>query len=135
MYKKGIKIMTEKRKATDIIKLVYKSKTVDPVTGSISEMETVTIYPDGKILFNGKDNGESWQNEEKRSKEAFCELCAKIEECIKTASECKRFCDCRSGNLKIYRKYGHTEQMDRGFGNENTDIFSIINGFLCDEVE
>ena len=65
---------------------------------------------------------------------AFRLLCYRIEECISTADRLNDYCDDSSEELKIFHQFGRVQTMDRGLGNEETDIGRIMHDFFDKDV-
>ncbi|MBE6797380.1 MAG: hypothetical protein E7531_03475 [Ruminococcaceae bacterium] len=118
---------------TSIVKLTYKRQFFD-----ISQMKTgakkvITITADGTVVIKEYDPGSrkaysvrkiSW------TVDAYRALCDKIESCIENADRLDFYVDDASEELKIFHKYGRVQIVDRGLGNEEVHIASIMHEFF-----
>ena len=56
--------------------------------------------------------------------------CVQIEACIEFADRLDFYVDDSSEELKIYRKFGRVQIVDRGLGNRDVHIGEIMHEFL-----
>ena len=117
----------------EIVKLEYRRKIFNVSLMKYDAKETWIIKENGRISFK-----ECYANSKKMcipeeydcSCEDFRSLCDKIESCIETSNRLNSYIDDCSETLKIYYKYGRVQTVDRGLGNEETDIADIMYDFL-----
>ena len=116
-----------------IVKLVYKHEFFD-----VSEMKNgariiTTITDDGNVVVK------EYKADSRKvcsTKKITCsasdvrQLCEKLESCIESANRCDAYCDDCDDELKIFYKYNRIQIVDRGLGNNDTDIGTIMSGFL-----
>ena len=131
-------MVTEKYEAFEtntstVIKLVYKREFLDLSVMKIGAKLITTITDDSTIVVKeykfGSRKAHSVQKAQ-CSLTAFEALCNSINECIETADRLDFYVDDSSEELKIYHKFGRVQIMDRGLGNENTNIGHIMHAFL-----
>ena len=116
-----------------MLKLVYKREYFDISQMKIGARLVTTINADGTVLFKEYDPGSRKVKSAYRGKcsvSAFRRLCCRIEECISTADRQEFYVDDSSEELKIFHQFGRVQTMDRGFGNEETDIGRIMHDFF-----
>lgn len=121
---------------TTIIKLVYKHEWFDVTQLKIGARTTYTITPDGKLVvkeYRGSRKVHS-QKERPITIEEYNALCKNIEACIEGADRLDSYVDDSSEELKIYHLYGRVQTVDRGLGNKNNHIGSVMWEFLKDKV-
>ena len=117
----------------DILKLVYKREYFDISLMKIGSRLVTTINADGTVLFKEYKPGSRKVESAYRGKcsvSAFWLLCYRIEECISTADRQEFYVDDSSEELKIFHAFGRVQTMDRGLGNEETDIGRIMHDFF-----
>ena len=92
------------------------------------------LFPDGKVAYGHYEKGSrsavASSESTKATADAFAKLCDEINACIATADRQKRYVDDCSAEVKIYRQFGRTETMDRGYGNDDTDVGRIISTYI-----
>lgn len=116
-----------------IKKLIYRIEHFDVCRLRPGERTVITLYADGTVVYKEYNPGckKAYLTEKERcSKQAFEELCARIEECIDTADRWDFCVDDASEELKIVYDFGRTQTVDRGLGNAQTRIGKIMNNFL-----
>lgn len=119
-----------------IIKLVYKHEWFDVTQLKIGARTIYTITPDGKLVvkeYRGSRKVHS-QKECPITIEEYNSLCKNIEACIEGADRLDSYVDDSSEELKIYHLYGRVQTVDRGLGNKNNHIGSVMWAFLKDKV-
>lgn len=118
---------------TSIVNLVYKREFFDISAMKMGAKLITTITDDGVIVVKeyrvGSRKAHSVQKAQ-CSLTAFETLCNSIEECIETADRLDFYVDDSSEELKVYHKFGRVQIMDRGLGNEDRNIGSIMHAFL-----
>ncbi len=116
-----------------IEKLEYKRCCFDVSTMQCGARKTTIVTNDGLILSKkykvGSRKVESVQKST-CSSEAFERLCNEIEICIENADRLDFYEDDASEKLKVFYRYGRIQTMDRGLGNEYSNIGKIVNNFL-----
>lgn len=116
-----------------ILKLVYKREYFDISQMKIGARLVTTINADGTVLFKEYKPGSRKVKSSYKGKctvAAFRLLCYRIEECISTADRQEFYVDDSSEELKIFHAFGRVQTMDRGLGNEETDIGRIMHDFF-----
>ena len=116
-----------------IEKLVYKREFLDLSVMKIGAKLITTITDNGVIVVKEYRFGSRKAHSVQKthcSLTAFETLCSSINECIKTADRLDFYVDDSSEELKIYHKFGRVQIMDRGLGNEDGNIGSIMHAFL-----
>lgn len=120
-----------------ILKLVYKREYFDISEMRIGARLVTAINADGTVVFKEYKPGSRKAESVYRGKctvAAFRLLCYRIEECISTASRQDFYCDDSSEELKIFHQFGRLQTMDRGLGNEETNIGRIMHDFFEKDV-
>jgi hypothetical protein len=120
-----------------ILKLVYKREFLDFSVMKIGARLVTTINADGTVVFKEYKPGSRKVESVYKGKcsvSAFRLLCYRIEKCISTASKQDFYCDDSSEELKIFHQFGRVQTMDRGLGNEETDIGRIMHDFFEKDV-
>lgn len=116
-----------------IEKLEYRRCYFDVSTMQNGARITTVITNDGTIISKEYKAGSRKVYSIQKtscSLEEFQELCNKIELCIENADRLDFYVDDASEELRIYYKYGRIQTMDRGLGNDYSDIGKIVNVFL-----
>ena len=116
-----------------IEKLEYRRCYFDICTGRNGARITTAITKDGAIIskeYKSESRKVNFVHKSICSLEEFEQLCNEIELCIENADRLNSYVDDTSGELKIFYKYGRIQTMDRGLGNDCTDIGEIVNSFL-----
>ena len=116
-----------------ILKLVYKREYFDISQMKIGARLVTTINADGTVLFKEYKPGSRKVESSYKGKctvAAFRLLCYRIEECISTADRQEFYVDDSSEELKFFHSFGRVQTMDRGLGNEETDIGRIMHDFF-----
>ena len=120
-----------------ILKLVYKREFFDVSVMKRGARLVTTINADGTVIFKeykpGSRRAES-VHKGKCTVAAFGLLCSRIEECISGADRQNFYVDDCSEELKIFHRLGPAQALDRGLGNEKTDIGRIMHDFLENDV-
>ena len=117
----------------NIFKLVYKREYFDISQMKNGARSVATINADGTLLFKEYKPGSRKVNSAYKGKcsvAAFGLLCRRIEECISTADRQEFYVDDSSEELKIFHRFGRVQTIDRGLGNEETNIGMIMHEFL-----
>lgn len=120
---------------TDIVKLEYRIEFFDVSVMAPGARRIVTITDDGTIVakeYNPKCRKAYNVVKGAFPLDAFEKLCMDIEDCIRNADRLDFYVDDSSEELKIFHKYGRIQTMDRGLGNESTDIGSVMNTFISE---
>ena len=120
-----------------ILKLVYKREFFDISVMKIGARLVTAINADGTVVFKEYKPGSRKVESVYKGKctvAAFRLLCYRIEECISTASRQDFYVDDCSEELKIFHQFGRVQTMDRGLGNEETDIGRIMHDFFEKDV-
>ena len=116
-----------------ILKLEYKRDFFDISLMRRGARKIISISNDGTIVckeYKPDSRKAHSIRKEKCSLIAFRNLCKKVLKCIETADRNELFVDDSSAELKIYHKYGRIQTMDRGLGNDNTNIEDIMMSFF-----
>ena len=116
-----------------ILKLVYKREYFDIAQMKFGARLVTTINADGTVIFKEYKPGSRKVESSYKGKctvAAFRLLCYRIEECISTADRQEFYVDDSSEELKIFHSFGRVQTMDRGLGNEETDIGRIMHDFF-----
>ena len=120
-----------------ILKLVYKREFFDISVMKIGARLVTAINADGTVVFKEYKPGSRKVESVYKGKctvAAFSLLCYRIQECISTADRLNGYCDDSSEELKIFHQFGRVQTMDRGLGNEETDIGRIMHDFFEKDV-
>ena len=118
---------------TSIVKLVYKREFFDISQMKIGAKKIATITSDGTVVikeYNPSNRKAYSVRKMSCSVYAFEALCNKIESCIENADRLDFYVDDASEELKIFHKYGRVQIVDRGLGNEEVHIASIMHEFF-----
>ena len=116
-----------------ILKLEYKRDFFDVFLMRPGARQILSISNDGTIVYKEykPDTRKAHSiRKEKCSLIAYKKLCKEILKCIETADRNDFFVDDSSAELKIHHKYGRIQTMDRGLGNDNTNIKKIMENFF-----
>ena len=116
-----------------IVKLVYKSEFFDIEAMKIGERTVTTITSEGIIVREKYNNGSRKPYSTQTTvfpQNEYQILCNKLETCIASANRCDMYIDDCSEELKLIYKYGRSQVVERGLGDENTDISHIMWSFL-----
>lgn len=116
-----------------IEKLEYKRFYFDVFAMQNGARVTTIITNDGVILSKQYEAGSRKIKAIKKaacSLEEFKRLCNEIELCIETADRLDFYVDDASEELTIFYEYGRIQKMDRGLGNDYSNIGKIVNSFL-----
>ena len=116
-----------------VLKLVYKREYFDIAQMKFGARLVTTINADGTVIFKEYKPGSRKVESSYKGKctvAAFRLLCYRIEECISTADRQEFYVDDSSEELKIFHSFGRVQTMDRGLGNEETDIGRIMHDFF-----
>ena len=116
-----------------IVKLVYKREFFDITEMKIGARTITTITDDGSIVIKDYKPGSRKAYSTKKAtctKVAFEAVCDRLENCIETAKKWNMWVDDCSEELKIYYKFGRIQIVDRGLGNDDIDVATIMDEFL-----
>ena len=116
-----------------ILELVYTREFFDLSLMTWGARKIISISNDGTIVckeFKADSRKAHSIRNEKCSSTEFRKLCQEIMNCIETADRNEFFVDDSSAELKIYHEFGRIQTMDRGLGNDNTNISYIMAGFF-----
>lgn len=116
-----------------IEKMEYRRSYFDVSTMQNGARITTVITNDGTIILKKYKAGSRKANSVQKascSLEEFEKLCDEIELCIKNADRLDFYVDDADEELRIFYKYGRVQIMDRGLGNEDSNIGKIVNSFL-----
>lgn len=116
-----------------IEKLEYKRYYFDITSMQNGARINTTITNDGTIISKKYKPGSRKVNSAQTStcsSEEFKQLCNQIESCIENADRLDFYEDDSSEELRIFYKYGRVQTMDRGLGNNISNIGMIINNFI-----
>ena len=118
---------------TSIVKLVYRQEFFDISQMKIGAKKVTTITADGTVVIKEYNPGSRKVYSMRKiscTVDAYGALCNKIESCIKNADRLDFYVDDASEELKIFHKYGRVQIVDRGLGNEEVHIASIMHEFF-----
>ena len=118
---------------TSIVKLVYKREFFDISQMKIGAKKITTITADGTVVIKEYNPGSRKAYSMRKiscTVDAYEALCDKIESCIENADRLDFYVDDASEELKIFHKYGRVQIVDRGLGNEEVHIASIMHEFF-----
>ena len=116
-----------------IVKLTYKREFFDITEMKIGARTITTITDDGSIVIKDYKPGSRKAYSTKKttcSRVAFEALCDRLENCIDTAKKWDMWVDDCSEELKIFYKFGRIQIVDRGLGNDEIDVGTIMHNFL-----
>ena len=116
-----------------ILKLEYKREFFDISLMRRGGKKIISISNDGTIVceeYKADSRKVHSTRKEKCSLIEFRKLCKQILKCIENADRNEMFIDDSSAELKIYHKYGRTQTMDRGLGNDDINIEYIMMRFF-----
>ena len=121
-------------KESDIIKIRYTISLFDVAAMRSHTRYVYELYPDGKVSFTHyeKGNRKPKATDEKHTATAidFMQLSADLNACIETADRDEMYVDDTSAEAIIYRPFGRTDTMNRGYGNGKTDIGQLISNYI-----
>lgn len=118
---------------TSIVKLVYKREFFDVSQMKIGAKKITTITADGTVVIKEYNPGSRKAYSMRKiscTVDEYGALCDKIERCIENADRLDFYVDDASEELKIFHKYGRIQIVDRGLGNEEVHIASIMHEFF-----
>ena len=118
---------------TSIVKLIYKRQFFDISQMKIGAKKVTTITADGTVVIKEYNPGNRKAYSMRKiscSVDAYGALCDKIQSCIENADRLDFYVDDASEELKIFHKYGRVQIVDRGLGNEEVHIASIMHEFF-----
>lgn len=116
-----------------IVKLVYRRDFFDIEQMRPGAKHVTTISDDGQIVEKKFAAGSRKAHSVKKaecSSQAYATLCEQIMSCIEEADRLDFYVDDAGEELTIYHRFGRTQKMDRGLGNEHIHIGGVMNGFL-----
>ena len=121
-------------KVTNILKIRYVIRTFDLDAMRSHSRYVYELFPDGKVTYGHYEKG-TRKPEEKRethqaTKNDYQKLCAALNACIASADRQNRYVDDCAAEVKIHRAFGRVETMDRGYGNEGTDVGQLITEYI-----
>ena len=122
-------------KNNPIVRLTYRHDFFDISEMRIGAKTITTITEDGAVVIKDYKPGSRKAYSTKKtacSIEDFKALCDKLEACIETADKWDMWVDDCSEELKLFYKHNRVQIVDRGLGNEDTDIGSIMREFLSE---
>ena len=117
----------------DVLKFEYKRIYFDLVEMKPGAKEIYEIVCDGSIVkksYKAQNRKIQSLTKAKFPLDEFGDLSDKICECIYNADRLDFYVDDSEEELKIFHKYGRIQRMDRGLGNESSNIGEIVNSFL-----
>lgn len=117
-----------------IVKLTYKYEFFDITEMNIGARTITTITDDGSVVVREYKVGSRKAYSTKKttcSRVAFEALCDRLENCIDTAKKWDMWVDDCSEELKIFYKFGRMQIVDRGLGNDEIDVRTIMHEFFC----
>lgn len=129
-----MKTTFENELASTILKMEYRRDYFDITQMKFGAKEVITIEANGTVCSKSYSVGSRKAHTVKKCHalaSAYAELCDAIELCIATADRQDFYVDDSSEELKLFHKYGRTQIIDRGLGNENRNIGSIMNEFIA----
>lgn len=116
-----------------IAKLVYRREFFDFELMRSGAKQITTITDDGLIVEKEYAPGSRKAHSVKKAQctlQAYATLCEQIISCIEEADRLDAYCDDSSVELTVHHRYGRTQTMDRGLGNEQIHIGEVMNNFL-----
>ena len=122
-------------KNNPVVKLTYKHEFFDINEMIIGARTITTITDDGSIVIKDYKPGSRKAYSTKKSTctiEQFQVLCDKLETCIETADKWDMWVDDCSEELKLFYKFNRVQIVDRGLGNDEIDVGSIMREFLSE---
>ena len=122
-------------KNNPVVKLTYKHEFFDINEMEIGARTITTITDDGSIVIKDYKSGSRKAYAMKKatcSVEAFQTLCDKLEACVETATKWDMWVDDCSVELKLFYKFNRVQIVDRGLGNDEIDVGSIMREFLSE---
>ena len=122
-------------KNNPIVKLTYKHEFFDITEMRIGAKTITTIVEDGTIVIKDYKPGSRKAHSTKKATctiEQFQALCDKLEACIETANKWDMWVDDCSEELKLFYKFARVQTVDRGLGNDEIDVGSIMREFLSE---
>lgn len=118
-----------------IVKLVYRRDFFDIQQMMPGAKHITTITDDGLIVVRAFAPGSRKAHFIKKaecSSLAYAALCEEIMNCINEADRLDSYVDDASEELTIHHRFGRTQKMDRGLGNEHIHIGEVMYRFLSD---
>ena len=120
--------------ATDILKIRYAVSPFDLETMSSHSRYVYELFPDGKVSYTHYERGNrtplATSISSKASPGEYSRLCDNLNSCIATADRQNWYVDDCSATVKIYRPFMRTDTIDRGYGNSETDVGSLIDRYI-----
>ena len=121
-------------KANDIIKIRYTISLFDVAAMRSHTRYVYELYPDGKVSFAHYERGnrkpEATDEKHTASASDFMQLVADLNACIETADRDEMYVDDTGAEAIIYRPFGRTDTMDRGYGNGEIDVGQLISNYI-----
>ena len=124
------------KKENDIQRIRYTVSTFDLETMNSHTRYVYQLIPDGTVTFAHYEKGN--RKPESKSEKHIATaldyemLCAKLNACIEAADRNNLYADDTAVEVKLFRLYDRTDTMDRGYGNENTDVGRLIAEYIFD---
>lgn len=121
-------------KIADILKIRYVIRIFDLDAMCSHGRYVYELFPDGKVTHahyekgtrKPKEKGETHQ----ATKDDYQKLCAELNACIASADRQNWYVDDCDAEVKIYHAFGRIETMDRGYGNEGTDVGQLLTEYI-----
>ena len=115
-----------------IVKLIYKRDYFDINALTFGAKTVTTIYKDHIVIkeYKSKSRKPHIARTISCSTVDFNKLCDQLETCINSATKLDIYEDDSSEELRVVYKYGRVQIVDRGLGNKDTNIGSIMRSFL-----
>lgn len=121
-------------KANDILKIRYVVSPFDIEAMCSHSRYVYELFPDGKVTYGHYEKGNrkavDTTESTKATAEDYAKLCDELNACIEAADRQEWYVDDCAAEVKIYRPFGRTDTMDRGYGNGDTDVSQIISKYI-----
>lgn len=123
----------------DILKIRYTVTAFDYIQMQANSIRHVyELFPDGKVTYACFERGsrKAIRKSESHSASAddYRKLCEALNACIDSADRMEQYIDDSSAEVTIFRPFGRIDTMDRGYGNTNTDVGTLIAGYIHEKV-
>lgn len=119
---------------TNILKIRYVIRTFDLDVMCSHSRYVYELFPDGKVTYGHYEKGtrkpEEMRETHQATKDDYQKLCAELNACVASADRQNWYVDDCTAKVKIYHAFGHVETMDRGYGNEGTDVGQLITEYI-----
>ena len=116
-----------------IVKLVYKHEFFDVNRMKIGARTITTITSDGNIVIRRykSDSRKAYATHRAIcSHQMYDDLCKQLDECISTSDRWSMYVDDCSETLRIIYKHGREQIVDRGLGNKDANIATIVYKYM-----